>query len=48
VIYFYFDVDHPIIALTVFTKNEKSDLAPKEKAALAKVAAEIKAMWEPQ
>jgi hypothetical protein len=46
VIYFYFDVDHPVIALTVFTKNEKADLAPKEKAALAKATAEIKAVWK--
>lgn len=45
IIYYYYDHVHPIYALTVFTKNEQSNLSAREKATLAKLVAELKAGW---
>lgn len=45
IIYFYFDVNHPIFLLTVFTKNEKSDLSADERKELLKLTTVLKAAW---
>jgi len=41
VITFYSGPDIPVFLLTIFSKNEKSDLTPKERRVLKNVLAEI-------
>lgn len=41
VITFYSGADIPVFLLTMFTKNEKTDLTPKERAALKKALPEV-------
>ena len=43
VIFWYFDGDNPIYLLTVFAKNEKSDLSAAERNNLKKLTAAMKA-----
>ena len=45
VIYYYFDEAHPIQLITVFSKNEKSDLSAKERGDLLKLTERLKAAW---
>jgi hypothetical protein len=44
-IYFYFDADHPVHAITIFGKSEKADLSAKERAELRKLTDALKAAW---
>lgn len=46
VIYYFFDRDHPILALLVYGKGEADDLSPAGKRQLAAMIAEIKAAWK--
>lgn len=46
VIYYYLDDDLPLYALLLYGKGEKSDLAPGERDAVARLAAGIKAAWK--
>ncbi len=48
VIYFFFNEQFPIYLLTVFTKNEKSDLSAKERNELLKLTTALKAAWRPK
>jgi mRNA-degrading endonuclease RelE of RelBE toxin-antitoxin system len=43
VIYYFYDQDVPIYALLIYAKNERADLAPDERKAVAGFAAAIKA-----
>lgn len=43
VIYYFFDLDHPIYLLDVFAKNERADLSASERRKLRAVAEELKA-----
>lgn len=43
VIYFYFDDDYPLIALTLYAKNEREDLTPEGKRMISQIAEAIKA-----
>jgi hypothetical protein len=43
VIYFYFDDDYPLIALTLYAKNEREDLTPEGKRVISQIAEAIKA-----
>jgi hypothetical protein len=46
VIYYVYDVDHPILALLVYGKGEADDLSPAGKRQLAAMVAEVKAAWK--
>src|SRR5262245_9482472 len=43
VIYYFYDQDMPIYALLIYAKNERADLTPEERKAVAAFAAAIKA-----
>jgi hypothetical protein len=43
VIYYFYDQDVPIYALLIYAKNERADLTPDERKAVAGFAAAIKA-----
>ena len=43
VIYYFYDQDMPIYALLIYAKNERADLTPDERKAVAGFAAAIKA-----
>ncbi len=43
VVYYFFDENNPIYLLTVFAKNERSDLSPAERNALKKAVTTLKA-----
>ena len=46
VIYYVYDVRHPILALLVYGKGEAGDLSPAGKRQLAAMIGEIKAAWK--
>jgi hypothetical protein len=43
VIYYFYDEQMPIYALLIYSKNERADLTPDERRAVATFAAGIKA-----
>jgi mRNA-degrading endonuclease RelE of RelBE toxin-antitoxin system len=43
VIYYFYDEEMPIYALVIYAKNERADLTPEERRAVAAFAAGIKA-----
>ena len=43
VIYYFYDEEMPIYALLIYAKNERADLTPDERRAVAAFAASIKA-----
>ena len=43
-IYYFCDEDLPIYALLIYGKNERADLTPKQRKAVATFAAAIKAL----
>jgi len=47
VIYYYYDERNPVLLLTVFGKNEKSDLTGKEKNILYEIVQDIKKEMKP-
>jgi len=44
VIYYYYDQDMPIYALLIYAKNERVDITPEQRRAVASFAAAIKAL----
>jgi hypothetical protein len=46
VIYYFHDMDAPILLLAVYTKNEKGDLTAKEKKDFAVLVKEIMTQWQ--
>ena len=46
VIYYYLDDAIPVYALMAYAKAAKTDLTPKERRAVASMAAELKAAWK--
>jgi hypothetical protein len=44
VIYYFYDQDTPIYALLIYGKNERADLSPEQRKAVASFAAAIKAV----
>lgn len=45
VVYFFHDLDMPLFLLTLFGKNEKSNLSPEEKNTLSKLVRELVRSW---
>lgn len=44
VIYYFYNLTFPVAALRIYAKSEQADLSPKEKADVAREAAELKAL----
>jgi hypothetical protein len=45
VIYYFYNTDFPLVVMALYAKNEKADLRPREKKALAGTLKEIMASW---
>jgi hypothetical protein len=45
VIYYFYDVDFPLVLMALYAKNEKADLSARDKKALAAHLKEITASW---
>jgi hypothetical protein len=48
VIYYYYDLENPLYAILLYSKNEQRDLNPKQKKDIARFAAEIKSVAKAQ
>jgi hypothetical protein len=45
VIYYFYNADFPLVLMALYAKNEKADLSPRERNALAGTLKEIMASW---
>jgi hypothetical protein len=45
VIYYFYNADFPLVLMALYAKNEKADLSPRERNALAGSLKEIMASW---